>query len=105
MNRRLRSRTGYTLIELLVVIAIVAILLGFLLAAVMQIRERALQLESKNQLRQIALAVHHYADGHRSRLPGMTGAQPSGRVSFKPRARPSLHFSLLPYFYCVCKAT
>lgn len=57
--RKLKTR-GFTLIELLVVIAIIAILIALLLPAVQQAREAARRSSCKNNMKQLALALHNY---------------------------------------------
>jgi prepilin-type N-terminal cleavage/methylation domain-containing protein len=76
-----RVRPGFTLIECVVVIAIFAILLALLLAAIMQVREAGLRTESTNNLKQIMLAVHLFADEHQRHLPSIDGTNPNPNQS------------------------
>lgn len=85
---RRRSR-GFTLIELLVVIAIIAVLIALLLPAVQQAREAARRSQCKNNLKQIALAMHNYHDTYKVFVFGQRDWTDNSRLCF--------YQSILPY--------
>ncbi|HLW68520.1 MAG TPA: DUF1559 domain-containing protein [Gemmataceae bacterium] len=85
----MENRRGFTIVEMLVAIAIVGVMLALLIPAVMRAREAATKTKSMNNLKQCAIAIHHFSDAHNGQCPSLGGAPPN--------VSESLFFAILPY--------
>jgi prepilin-type N-terminal cleavage/methylation domain-containing protein/prepilin-type processing-associated H-X9-DG protein len=88
-------RSGFTLIELLVVIAIIALLVALLIPAVQSARTAARQNASKNNLRQMGLALYNF-ESAKKHFP--SSWRPTDPVAGNDNIEGwSVHAQLLPY--------
>jgi prepilin-type N-terminal cleavage/methylation domain-containing protein len=99
MNDSLLSRSGrsarkpglgFTLIELLAVLAVIGILIALMLPVTRSAREPARRSQCKNNLKQIGLALHNYADEYGSLPPAYTVDESGNRLH-------SWRMLILPY--------
>jgi prepilin-type N-terminal cleavage/methylation domain-containing protein/prepilin-type processing-associated H-X9-DG protein len=88
----MRNHRAYTLIELLLVIAILGILIALLLSAVQKVREAASRTACQNNIRQLALALHHYHDAKGMLPAGIQDAKGKSKMAWAGWQVP-----LLPY--------
>jgi prepilin-type N-terminal cleavage/methylation domain-containing protein/prepilin-type processing-associated H-X9-DG protein len=77
-----RGSGAFTLVELLVVIAIISILAALLLPVLQQSKARARRIQCVNNLKQIGLASHEFANDHNGKFPTAVSTNENGSLEF-----------------------
>ena len=88
---RFPVRRGFSCFDLLAVLVMAATLLGLLVPAVHALQQGGYKQATVNNLKQINIALHNFADSYRGSLPPAFDKAPGGQLAA------ALHVHLLPY--------
>src|SRR5262245_10001566 len=91
---KLAKRVGFSLFGLLVLLAILGLLMALLLPAIQKVREAANRMKDANNLKQMGIAFHNYANDYNN-FPVGYGGEP-GAIQ-QPPLKGSWCYVLLPY--------
>jgi prepilin-type N-terminal cleavage/methylation domain-containing protein/prepilin-type processing-associated H-X9-DG protein len=81
---RVTASAGFTLVEMLCVIAIIVLLIGILVPVIGRARSSARSVQCVSTVRQLAMALHAYADNNRLDLPDPASADKSWEQMLLP---------------------
>src|SRR3954463_5733232 len=74
----MRKRNAFTLVELLVVIGIIALLISILMPSLSRARMSANLVACQSNMKQVATAIHMYANEYKGVLPEMSNGSRAG---------------------------
>jgi prepilin-type N-terminal cleavage/methylation domain-containing protein/prepilin-type processing-associated H-X9-DG protein len=89
------KQRAFTLVELVLVIAIITILISLLLPAFAKARLRGDRIQCVNNLKEIGIGFHLFANDHRGLLPMEISARDGGSLEFVPGGNAFKHFQAL----------
>ena len=90
LRDRALGAAAFTLVELLVTLTIIALLVAMVLPAIRTVRELATKTRFCSNLRQVASALHGYAQDNKNRFPASTMYMPTFNLHWHDLVRPYL---------------
>src|SRR3954471_20623337 len=88
------NRPGLSRADVFVTLLMVVVAAGLVLAGLSRVREAAAATQCQNNLKQLGLAAHNYADVYPGRLPSLVD---QGEGAPTGRGLPSVFANLMPY--------